>query len=196
MSQELKKVILLTAVYYGRELKPEVLSMMADDLSDLDPAVCIQAYGNWRRNPANKTFPLPAQIRELVNPEEFVSVETRAREIAARIVGAIPKFGWCNSKEAQVFIGPEGWALVQRSGGWSYLCERVGVSISPSTLQAQLRDQLEGVLQYGAPTVAQSIGVGTKAEVKELELAGDILTRLALKRGESESNNDDGGGAA
>lgn len=190
----LKQVIAMTYTYYSRgQVAPDQLvEMYAGDLSDLDPAACCQAYERYRKNPKNKAFPLPAQIRELVNPKEFVSIEARAREIASRIVGAIPKFGWCNSKEAQVFIGPIGWALVQRSGGWSYLCERVGVSINPTTLQAQLRDQLEGVLQYGAPAVAQSIGVGAKEKTRELEPAGDIVKRL-LERGQS--NNDDGGAA-
>jgi hypothetical protein len=179
--QQLAKTIKATATYYGRSLEPEVLTMMCDDLADLDAGKCMQAYANYRRNPRNKTFPLPAQIRELVNPEQFVSAEAKAREIAARIVGAIPKYGWNNGREAQVYIGPEGWAAVQRAGGWQYLCENVGVGIHATTLQAQLRDQLEGSLHYGRGAIEQAIGVGTReSKAPQLESASDILKRIVV----------------
>ena len=180
---KLKEIISLTWTYYnrGQLLSDAVLLMYAEDLADLDPQACIEAYGRYRRNPANRIFPLPAQIRELVNPEEFISHETKAREIASRIVGAIPKFGWANGKEAQVFIGAEGWAQVQRVGGWSYLCENVGASINPTTLQAQLRDQLEGTLKYGLPAVQRSLQVVSGGKSDELESSSDILRRLTSR---------------
>jgi hypothetical protein len=177
MSQAIKRAIVMTAEYYGRQLSETVLEMYAEDLADL-PAdrVCV-GYQQYRRNPTNKTFPLPAQIRELVAPEQFVAVETQAREIAARIMGAIPKFGWANPKEAQVFIGPEGWACVSRAGGWRYLCENTNARQAPM-MQAQFRDQLEGSLRYGTHAVEKSIGALPSSEARGLESAGDILTRV------------------
>lgn len=161
MSDKLKETIVLTFAYYSRSqaLSDQVLLMYVEDLSDLDPEACIEAYGRFRRNPANKTFPLPAQIRELVNPEQFVAIESRAREIAARICAAVPKYGWNNPKDAEAFIGPEGWSIVQRQGGWSYICENMGVKINPTSFQAQVRDQVEGSLRYGRETLEQSISV-------------------------------------
>jgi hypothetical protein len=185
MSKELKKTIVHTAIYYGRNIDEQVLEMMADDLSDLDPAKCIASYQTWRRNPKNKTFPLPAQIRELVNPQAYITPEAKAREIAARIVGAIPKYGWNNSREAQLYIGPEGWECVRRSGGWTHLCENVGVRIQATTLQAQLRDQLEGVFTYGRAAIADAIGEGKREEPRGLEQAGAVVRQI-LSRGESE----------
>jgi hypothetical protein len=178
MRKALAKTIHATAIYYNRQIEPEVLTMMCDDLADLDPSECIEAYGRFRRNPANRTFPLPAQIRELVNPEEFVSVEAKAREIAARIVGAISTYGWNNGRAAQLYVGPEGWAAVQRAGGWSYLCENVGVKINPTTLQAQLRDQLEGSIRYGSAAIEHAIGVRPREERPQLESVSDILKRI------------------
>ncbi len=176
--QQLAKTIKATATYYGRTLDPEVLSVMCDDLSDLDMGKCIDAYSNYRRNPRNRTFPLPAQIRELVNPEEFIDAQTLAREIASRIVGAIPKFGWCNAREAEAFIGEQGWSAVTRAGGWRYLCENTQAK-SIGILQAQLRDQLEGSLQYGQANVEKAIGVGTRRDAPaELESGAEILKRL------------------
>jgi len=155
--QQLARAIKATATYYGRTLEPEVLSMMCDDLMDLPVEKVVAGYAQYRRSPANKFFPLPAQIRELVNPEEFVSVEAQAREIAARIVGAVTKFGWNNAKEAQVYIGPIGWNAVTRQGGWMNLCQNMGASINPTTFQAQLRDQLEGSIRYGEAAIEQNI---------------------------------------
>lgn len=179
MSQELKKIIVHTAIYYGRDLKPEVLSMMCEDLADLDPAACIAAYTAYRRNPKNKTFPLPAQIREIVRPEDYISPEIMAREIAARIVGAVTSCGWCNPKAAESEIGPEGWELVKRQGGWMHICQNLGVNINPTTFQAQLRDQLVGSLTYGSRNIEQKILSPSKNETRELQSAGDILKTLS-----------------
>ena len=178
MSQAVKATIVGTAEYYGRQLSETVLTMYAEDLADLEPALVCQAYTQYRRNPKNKTFPLPAQIREIVVPDEFVSSEAKAREIAARIVGAIPKFGWNNSREAESYIGLDGWELVRRAGGWRYLCENVGVAINPSTLQAQMRDQLEGTFRYGRGTIGHAISIGERESTPSLESAGDIVKRL------------------
>lgn len=184
----LRQTILTMANYYGRTIDEALLEMYADDLSDLDPLKCMAAYAQYRRNPANKTFPLPAQIRELVCPDEFVAPEVRARETAARIIGAISRFGWNNAKEAQVYVGPEGWAAVQRQGGWSHLCEQTS-KFNELTLQAQLRDQLIGVFKHGAVAIAESIGAPTQ---RSGELGRIDFAKLTGKR----DGGDDDGGAA
>lgn len=184
----LKEVILLTHEYYNRgaPLSDQVLLMYASDLSDLEPKKCIAAYEQYRRSPANKTFPLPAQIRALVNPEEFVTVEAKAREIAARICAAVPKFGWNNGSEARAFIGPEGWDVVQRQGGWQHLCEFFGWKINPSSFQAQVRDQVEASLHYGRQTIEESISAipENRARRGTLENAKGILALIPVKDSE------------
>lgn len=156
MSIAVKTAILNTAEFYGRQLSENVLGMYAEDLADLDPAAVCAGYAQYRRNPANRTFPLPAQIRELVCPEEFVAPEVKAREVAARIVGAISQYGWNNAREAQVYIGPVGWGAVLRQGGWSHLCEQTS-KFNELTLQAQLRDQLMGVFKHGSGAIEHAI---------------------------------------
>ncbi len=145
----LLEVIFFTAEYYGQKFSDQVLKMYEEDLADLDPALCIAAYGRYRRDPKNTKAPMPAVIRQMVNPQENISAEIQAREIAARICAAVPKFGYCNSSEAKAFIGAHGWHVVQRQGGWSYICENLGRNLNPSTFQAQLRDQLKGSIEYG-----------------------------------------------
>lgn len=178
----LRQTILATANYYGRQLDEQLLEMYHDDLADLDPSACIQAYAQYRRNPANKTFPLPAQIRELVAPEQFIAPEVQARETAARIIGAISKFGWNNGREAKVFIGPEGWEAVQRQGGWEHLCEQTS-KYNEVTLQAQLRDQLVGTFKYGSRAIEESIGISSSNRSGELEGAKGILALIPNPNG-------------
>lgn len=174
MSADLKKTIALTYAYYmrGQALPDAVLNAYFEDLNDLDPETCVDAYTRFRKNPANRAFPLPAQIRELVNPEQFVSVEARARETAARICAAVPKFGWNNSKDAEKFIGPEGWEVVKRQGGWSYLCESMGTKINPTSFQAQLRDQLDGVFRFGTYAIEKAIQAPADRRSGDLVPAG------------------------
>lgn len=180
MSQAIKRAIVMTAEYYGRQISEPVLEMYCEDLADLDPQLVCAGYQQYRRNPANRIFPLPAQIRELVNPEEFVSAEVKARETAARICGAVTTFGWNNALSAERYIGPEGWDAVGRSGGWSYICENLGTRISVTTFQAQIRDQLEGSFKYGSAAIENAIGAGS-SERRKGELTGmaDILSLLA-----------------
>jgi hypothetical protein len=180
--QDLARVIKNTATYYGRELKPEVLSMMCDDLADLPIDDVIAAYNAYRRNPKNRAFPLPAQIIEIVCPEQHVSHEDQAAEIAARIVGAVTRYGWNNSKYAQEFIGPVGWGVVERQGGWAHLCQNLGVTIDPSTFQAQVRRQLEANLRYGEETLSKVISLPTRDRRSgDLVSASEIVKQLTSK---------------
>lgn len=137
--QDLKTYIAQIAAYYQRPLLDVVLKMYSDDLADLEYVAVIGAYESYRKNPKNKTIPLPAQIREIVQPVS--TPEADGREIASRISSAIVKFGHSNAKEAEFFIGPTGWQIIQSSGGWSYLCENMGVSIDAGVFYAQVRDR-------------------------------------------------------
>lgn len=176
----LKQIIALTFSYYnrGQTCSDDLIDMYASDLADLDQAQVATAYQEWRRNAANRTFPLPAQIRDMIEPQ--ITPEFKAREIAARITGAVPQFGWNNGKAAEAFIGPDGWALVQRIGGWQYLCENLGHRLSVTTLQAQLRDQLEGTLRYGAAAVERSLQIvgSEKRTGLGLSPASDVIKKI------------------
>lgn len=178
-----KEAIALTFAYYnpGKALDDAVLLMYAEDLGDLNPADVLAAYAVYRRNPKNRAFPLPAQIREVILPQDYISAEQKAAEIAGRICGAVPKFGWCNGKDAEAFIGPIGWQIVQRQGGWTHLCENLGTNINPSAFQAQVRQQLSTNLHYGPDVVEESIGALPSTRGGELTSAGDVLKFLSKK---------------
>jgi hypothetical protein len=173
MSRAVKETIILTASYYNRQLSEQVLEMYIEDLADLDPTAVIAAYRAYRRNPKNLVFPLPAQIRALVAPD--VDPESAAREIAARITGAITKFGWCNATEARAFIGEVGWGIVERQGGWMHLCQNHGVTIQPSAFQAQVRDQAASALKFPAGAMNQALRIVERTKAGEMQSIGELL---------------------
>lgn len=179
MKSNLLETIALTFTYYnpGQVLPNPVVAMYGEDLADLPINECIRAYRNYRLNSKNTKFPLPAQIRAIVRPEEYISAEAQAREIAARICGAIPKYGWSNTAQARAFIGEIGWRAVERQGGWQYLCENVGANINPTSFQAQIRDQIAANVQYGTFTLETKIHALPSNE-KELIQLGDLMKRI------------------
>ncbi len=171
----LKEVIVLTAAYYGRDLSDHVLKMYCEDLADLNQDQVILAYNQWRKSPRNRQMPLPAEIRGLIRPE--ISADDEAKEAAARIFAAVPKFGWCNQQQAREYIGELGWRVVDMQGGWVYLCETLKPSMVP-TLQAQCRElaktvQIKNIngLDNIAPGLPGKFGemVGVLGESRDLK---------------------------
>lgn len=142
--KELKKGILLTASYYGRDLSSEVVVMMADDLSDLPFSKLSIAFEDYRRNPKNRTFPLPAQIREMIEPAS--DPQSQSRELVDRIKIAIRDFGWNQAEEARSYLGPLAWQVVRGMGGWSSVCESDFI-FNPGLI-AQARNRAEDLVKY------------------------------------------------
>lgn len=150
------KILVNLAVYYGRPITKEVVSMMVDDLEELSPMEIQTAITKYRRDPKNRQFPLPAQLLAIVRPA--VDPDSAAREIAARINHAIVKFGWCNAREAENYIGEIGWNIVESSGGWSYLCQNHGLSIDPGVFSAQVRERAKTAITHSPQQIAIAIG--------------------------------------
>lgn len=141
---KLARLITATAMYYQRPITTEVISMMADDLDDLNFESVSEGYLKYRRNPKNKFFPLPAQIRDIVAPEE--TTESGAREQIALIKLAIEKFGWPEPLKAEEFMGPIAWQIVKEHGGWQRMCE--SNFFHNSGLLAQARNRAEDLIKH------------------------------------------------
>lgn len=156
MSPSVLKAITLTFAYYsaGRTLSDDVLKMYATDLADLPDEQVVLAYDQWRRSPKNRRFPLPADIRDLLQPE--TNPEDDAREAATRIITAVRTYGHSNADMAREFIGELGWEVVRLSGGWFNLCASMPNSESRIYL-AQFRDLAQSIHHktkngsYGTP---------------------------------------------
>lgn len=141
--QSIKKLLLLLAAYYEKDLEPEVLDMFAKDLQDLDFETVRLSAEIYRKNIKNLKFPLPVQLRSIA--ENGGTEDDQAAEIAARIIGAVSKYGWTNPESARVFIGPEGWEVVQISGGWTSLCQGL-THENKGTQSAQFRNCIKSIL--------------------------------------------------
>lgn len=170
-STQIKKAWSLMAAYYARTLQDEVLAMYADDLADLPAERVLEAMKAYRRDPKNRQMPLPAQIRDMIEPQE--TPEAAARDLASKISGAIVKFGHPNENLARNYIGEKGWAIVQRWGGWSYLCANHGTVIDPGQFYAQVRDHAVDVVKY--PHIVQPFPTALPpAQDREL-LSGEVM---------------------
>jgi hypothetical protein len=166
---ELKRLIIFVAEYYGRELKPQTVTMMASDLEDLPFAEVKAAYERYRRDGKNDRFPIPGVIREVARPT--VSNRGKATEAAARIIAAIRKHGWNNPLPAREYMGELAWKVVEMQGGWMAQCES---SDPTGVLQAQWTKLAEAILEKGA---AVDVPPGLPKPDKPREV-GDGMARI------------------
>lgn len=72
--------------------------------------------------PANRRIPSPGEIAAFFG-EVNVSDEDLARDAAARIKGAVSRFGYPNWEEARRHIGALGERIVLMMGGWNNVCD-------------------------------------------------------------------------
>lgn len=134
----LKKLIVATTAYYGQQFDPTVIAMFANDLADLPLERVEQALFEIRRDPKIIRFPLPAVIRDRIEPFQL-SDEALAQQAVSRLVEAISRFGWNHPEDAKAYIGELGWHVVQREGGWQNICSILDQD-NIGQLRAQWRD--------------------------------------------------------
>lgn len=141
-----KNSYLATCSIYGKEtFTQDAIKMIMDNLHDLDFEKCLKALNFYMKDPKNKTWPKIADIRAIVNPQ--VDVGSRAQEIASRLREAITRFGWPNQDKAKMFIGEIGWDVVNRFGGWTFICENHGINLNPEAFYAQARELVKARLE-------------------------------------------------
>lgn len=135
-SKIIKSLIGLSELF-NRQLSKESLGMMANMLDDLEFEKVINAIHQYSMDGKNKTFPLPGQIRDLINPS--INDDQLAVDVSTRLVHAMSKFGWTNESAAKEFMGPIAWMIVEREGGWRSICERISDD-DLGTFKAQTRE--------------------------------------------------------
>ncbi len=150
--EHIAKLYDATCKSFDKILEPEVLKMQIEDLSDLHFEKIIEALHKYRLDKKNNFWPKANKIRDIILPEQ--TPETMANEAASRIRYAISTFGWTNPQKAREYIGELGWRVVERSGGWMYLCENHGVELSPLTYHAQARDLAKSICE------SEKLGLG------------------------------------
>ncbi len=80
-------------------------------------------------------WPAPATVKRLCQGTIKDDKEI-GDEIAGRIWACLGKFGHSLPGGAQQFMGPIGWEVVQRNGGWYTLCETATFDQQPSLMKA------------------------------------------------------------
>lgn len=136
---EIKKLLIQLAAFYGFDMTDVQLKLWAEFLSRrVTPAELATACEAYCDDPKNEFFPRPvSKLVALAHPQ--LSDEDTARDVAARIIGAIRRFGRYDGEGAHAAMGELGWLACRRLGGWSAVCDLAHTENLP-TLQAQLRD--------------------------------------------------------
>lgn len=141
-------------------------------LAVYDEAAAKVGYGRCAR--ALKQFiaeksgrdPFPS-VSDMVGKAEFNALD--AEEIAAKILGAVAKYGSYRGHEAREYLGVIGWDIVTIEGGWESLCQMLTYENSP-ILQAQWR-KLAAVMIARKKTEKLT-------EVGYLQSVGDTVRRV------------------
>lgn len=171
MNQENRKKIAYEleamGVYYSKQLNPQALSMMVSDLEDLPIELVLMAIKKYRQNPKNRTFPLPAQIREVITPQ--TDDRSLSIELSRKVLKALNNHGWAwqhgfyengkpyfeddkgnrfdSFREAVISeLGNLGWEIIETRGGWQNLALMANEQ-EEGIYAAQLRDQIEATLK-------------------------------------------------
>lgn len=174
--KEVAKALFLTTKYYGKELDREIMSMMLDDLDAYSCASVLGALDAYRKNPRNRSAPLPAHLIEIMSP----APESRdvANEIAQDILRCVRRHGrnWQSlcyrggfesydgkggrsfptwSEAAVSEFGELGLEVVRRRGGWGFVCDDAD-HMDNAAFIAQLRDQIQSAVTLARQGVRSS----------------------------------------
>lgn len=114
----------------------------------------VEPFGYERACKALEKLMLETKVWQMPTPKALIdSIDSRpsriaeANEVAGRIIQSVSKFGWSSPEQARQYIGELGWSVVQRFGGWGYLCEGLGMSIDVSSTRAQMRDSALSIME-------------------------------------------------
>lgn len=136
MRVEYAKALIALAEYYNRPLTELQIAMYVEDLLVLSLEELNEAILIYRKNPRNTFFPIPSKLIECVRCSG--DPESEATEAAARLIGAVSRYGYVNPREASEYIGEIGWSVVNRMGGWRNVCSLVNEN-NFGTLQSQFK---------------------------------------------------------
>lgn len=136
--QILRQMIISEAAYYDSQMNDIKLKMFVSEMKDMTLEGIHRAYFNMRKDPKRQKIPMPSEVRQEINPH--LTDQNAATTAAALIVTAVGKFGYMRGAEAKEYIGELGWSVVELQGGWSYICENLGVELHVGTFQAQVRN--------------------------------------------------------
>jgi hypothetical protein len=94
----------------------------------------------WDQRSTRPPAPISPAASTGEDQAELRRLQAMAREAAARIVAAVPKFGRDYGDKARPVLGDLGARIVERQGGWAKIHEMLDDGANLSALQAQWRE--------------------------------------------------------
>lgn len=172
---QLGQIYAATCKAYDKNLESDVLKMQIEDLADLSFHQIADALLAYRRDEKNTQWPRASKIRAIINPKQ--STDTMANETASLVRSAVSKFGYPNPQDARAYIGELGWAIVERNGGWSYICENLGLDLNPATFHAQVRDLAKAMIESDKAGLGNMpINLPAPPEKIQIEKLNNLIT--------------------
>lgn len=159
---------LALAQMYGKDFSKMTLKISLDSVNDLNFQDVINFLSEWPKTTKSQRAPFPSEIRE--NILKKASVDSIANESATRIRLAIKKYGWPDPENARNYIGEIGWSVVERCGGWEYVCENHGVDLNPLTFHAQARDIAKAIIDLNSTGNLNNTPMLENKDVKMLDI--------------------------
>jgi hypothetical protein len=163
--------------YYGKALSDDQIEWYAEDLMALSPAELHHAIKVYRTDPANKFFPLPAQLIGIVKPP--ITELDQANEVANLIVKAVAWPGKTHPEKARIQVGELAWEVVDQLGGWQHLCESM-TNENKNTYRAQIRD-LAAAVSKRAKRGELGLKPSLPGAIKVAELVNETVKVLEAK---------------
>lgn len=167
------------AAMFGKDISIQSLKMMLNAVDHLDFEKTNQALDKWVKTTKLGRHPYPSELITLVSPE--LDESDIAKIIAGKIQEAVSKFGYSNYNDAMTFVGPLGKKVVDRFGGWSYLCENLGLNIQIGTFIAQARDMIISLQKTPEVYNENQISYEDKKQIGEGLQQGDFKSLIIKK---------------
>lgn len=134
--------------------------------------LAVGQYGYEKACKALQSLMIEAKSWQMPTPKMIVDkIESKppllaiANDVVGKIFEAVSRFGYANPDQAKEYIGPLGWSVIKRFGGWEYFCSTLGHKLELSATRAQMRD---GILSTMELTKYEEI-----EKVEEIELFRD-----------------------
>jgi hypothetical protein len=176
------------AIIYGKDLGNEALLVYVCAILDLSLEDLKRSINLWLNHSGGPFFPTPGQLRSMLRPSD----DQVAREVVARIVNALSRFGGGdNSERAKEYIGELGWLVVKKNGGWEETCKTGYAQLQ--TAQAHWREYAISLLAQDRSGTLDIPPALPSTQQKKLQSIGDIV-KLPGSRAEHSLESKQGAG--
>lgn len=96
-------------------------------------------------------MPTPKQITDKI--EMKASPLEAANQIVGKIFESVSRFGYMQATETKEYVGTIGWEVIKQFGGWSHICQELGLSLDKASSRAQMRDLALSLLNKGSSAI-------------------------------------------